>query len=92
MKIIVSFLLAAIALSGIAQLKPIASGVIHWDSLPVKKQLQRESRSIANGTTAEFEYFDIHATTQQKGAAAKPAHTQKDIEELIIIKEGAMKY
>ena len=91
MKIILCCLLHTIAFNGIAQLKPIQSGVIHWDSLTVKKDGQRESRKIATGTTNEFEYFEIHATTQLKGAIAKPAHTQKDIEELIIIKAGTMK-
>lgn len=74
-----------------AQLQPIESGVFKWNSLPVKKEAQRESRKLAEGTTAEFEYFEIHATTQMKGAIPRPVHTQKDIEELIIIKEGTMK-
>ncbi len=74
-----------------AQLQPIESGVFKWNSLPVKKEAQRESRKLLEGTTAEFEYFEIHATTQMKGAIPRPAHTQKDIEELIIIKEGIMK-
>jgi mannose-6-phosphate isomerase-like protein (cupin superfamily) len=79
------------AMNTFAQLQPIASGVFKWNSLPVKKEAQRESRKLAEGTTAEFEYFEMHATTQMKGAAPRPAHTQKDIEELIIIKEGTMK-
>ena len=91
MKIILFSLFFTITLPGIAQLQPIESGVIHWDSLPVKKDSLRESRKIANYTTNEFEYFKIHATTQLKGAVPRPAHTQKDIEELIIIKTGTMK-
>ena len=91
MKIILFILFFAITLHGIAQLQPIESGVIHWDSLPVKKDGLRESRNIANLSTNEFEYFKIHATTQLKGALPKPAHTQKDIEELSIIKTGTMK-
>ncbi|MEI9810108.1 MAG: hypothetical protein WDO16_20810 [Bacteroidota bacterium] len=59
--------------------------------MPVKKNNQRESRKIAEGTTPEFDYFEIHATTQEKGAAPRPAHTQKDREELVIIKEGTAK-
>lgn len=57
----------------------------------MKKDNQRESRKIAEGTTPEFEYFEIHATTQQKGAVPRPTHTQKDIEEIIIVKEGTVK-
>jgi len=73
------------------QLLPITSGVFNWDKLPVKKDEQREGRKIAEGTTAEFEYFEMHATTQMKGAVPRPPHTQKDIEEVIIIKEGKVK-
>jgi quercetin dioxygenase-like cupin family protein len=79
------------ALNTVAQLQPIGSGVYHWNELTVKKDSLRESRKILQGTTAEFEYFSIHASTQFKGAAPRPAHKQKDIEELIIIKEGTMK-
>ncbi len=78
-------------MNAFSQLKPVGSAVIKWDGLPVKKDIQRESRKLAEGTTSEFEYFEIHATTQEKGAVPRPAHTQKDIEELIIIKEGTMK-
>lgn len=74
-----------------AQLQPITSGVYHWNDLAVKKEAQRESRKIAEGTTAEFSYFEIHATTQYKGAVPRPAHAQDSLEELIIIKEGTLK-
>jgi mannose-6-phosphate isomerase-like protein (cupin superfamily) len=91
MKIILLFLLHTIVMNAFAQLKPVESGVIHWADLTVKKDNQRESRRIAEGTTHEFEYFEIHATTQEKGAAPRPPHAQKDIEEMIIIKEGTVK-
>jgi quercetin dioxygenase-like cupin family protein len=77
-------------MNAFTQPQPIGSGVFHWNELLVKKDVQREGRKIAEGSTNEFEYFEIHATTQEKGAIAKPVHTQKDIEELIIIKEGTM--
>jgi mannose-6-phosphate isomerase-like protein (cupin superfamily) len=91
MKIILLFLLHTIAMHTFAQPVPVGSGAFHWSDLPVKKDNQREGRKIAEGTTHEFEYFEIHATTQEKGALPRPAHTQKDIEELIIVKEGTMK-
>lgn len=91
MKFILLFLIHTVVMNTFAQLKPIESGVIHWADLPVKKDAQREGRKIAEGTTNEFDYFEIHATTQEKGAAPRPAHTQKDREEVIIIKEGTMK-
>src|SRR6185369_13034896 len=90
-KIIFSLLLNTITMSAFAQLHAITSGSFHWSEFPVKKADQRESRKIAEGTTTEFEYFEIHVTTQEKGALPRPAHDQKDIEELIIIKEGTIK-
>ena len=74
-----------------SQLKPVSSGIFSWNELPVKKEAQRESRKITEGTTNEFDYFEIHATTQQKGAVPRPPHAQDSIEEVIIIKEGKLK-
>jgi quercetin dioxygenase-like cupin family protein len=91
MKLITFLFLQLIAMTATAQLKPITSGVYHWNELPVKKDVQREFRSIMEGTTNEFSYFEVHATTQEKGATPKPPHAQTDIEELMIIKEGKMK-
>jgi quercetin dioxygenase-like cupin family protein len=91
LKIFSLFFLQLLLMNASAQLPPVTSGVFHWADLPVKKEEQRETRKIAEGTTAEFQYFEIHATTQIKGAAPRPPHTQKDIEELIIVKEGKVK-
>jgi (S)-ureidoglycine aminohydrolase len=78
-------------LSASAQLKPIEPGVYHWKDLPVKKSTDRESRRIFEGTSPHFEYLEIHATTQMPGAKPSPPHDNKDIEEIIIVKEGKMK-
>ncbi len=91
MKYILLFLSYTIAMTTSAQLKPISSGVYHWNELPTKKDSLRQSFKIAEGTTTEFEYFEMHATTQEKGAVPRPPHTQENIEEVIIIKEGLMK-
>ncbi len=91
MKCMFSLLLFSIAITSVGQLQPVGSAVFHWNELPVIKKDQRESRKITEGTTFEFDYFEIHATTQEKGATAKPAHTQPNTEELIIIKEGTLK-
>jgi len=91
MKPIAILLFQLIAMTATAQLKPITSGVYHWNQLPAKKDVQREIRTIMEGTTHEFSYFEVHATTQEKGATPKPPHAQTDIEELMIIKEGRMK-
>lgn len=78
-------------MSAFAQLQPVTSGVFHWSELPVKKDKQREGRKIAEGTTTEFSWFEIHATTQYEGATPRPPHAQDSLEELIIIKEGKLK-
>lgn len=91
MRISILFLLQLFVMDTFSQLKPIGSGVYHWAKLPVKKDGLREGRKIVEGTTNEFSYFEIHATTQQKGAIPRPPHAQDSVEELIIIKEGALK-
>lgn len=68
----------------------ISSGVFHWDQLPSKIGDKRISRKIFEGSSTEFSFFEIHATTQEKGAVPSPPHTQEDIEEVIIIKEGTL--
>jgi quercetin dioxygenase-like cupin family protein len=85
------FILLVTSMNISAQLLPITSGTFRWNELPVKKEERREGRKITEGTTSEFEYFEIHATTQMKGAIPRPPHTQNDIEEVIIIKEGKVK-
>jgi len=90
MKILFVTLISILAMNSSAQLPPVGSGVFHWADLPVKKSDQRESRKLVEGTTYEFDYFEIHATTQEKGAKPRPPHVQKDREELIIVKEGTM--
>ena len=91
MKYLSFIILLFIVMNSDAQLKSIGSGVFVWNDLPVKKEAERESRKIAEGTTREFEYFEIHASTQYKGAVPRPPHAQENIEELIIIKEGKLK-
>jgi len=86
------FILIFISVQAMAQLKPIPSGVYHWSDVPVVKSDDREGRKFLEGTTSEFDYFEIHASTQFKGALPRPPHAQTDIEELIYIKEGTMKF
>ena len=91
MKILLTCLFYIITINAFTQLQPVPSGVFHWNDAPVTKGDQREGRKIAAGTTNEFDYFEIHASTQEKGALPRPPHAQKDREELIIVKEGKMK-
>lgn len=90
MKLILSALALLLFQPATAQLKPVGDGVFHFNESPVTKAELRETRKMTEGTTTEFEYFKVHVTTQQKGALPRPAHAQKDIEELIIITEGTM--
>ncbi len=75
-----------------AQLPFFPSGVYAWDKQTVKKSEDREVRQLMEGQTTHFEYLEIHATTQYKGAKPRPPHVQKDLEELILVKEGTMKF
>jgi quercetin dioxygenase-like cupin family protein len=74
-----------------AQDPGVESGVYVWNELPKREGGQRISRKIMEGSSPHFEFLEIHATTQSKGAKPSPPHTQKDIEEILIVKEGLMK-
>jgi (S)-ureidoglycine aminohydrolase len=91
MKTILYFTLSLMSLSSAAQLQPVGTGVYKWADLPVKVEPERETRSVFEGTCPRFKYLEIHATTQKQGAKPRPAHANKDIEELIIVKEGKLK-
>ncbi|MFN8253654.1 MAG: cupin domain-containing protein [Ferruginibacter sp.] len=90
MKYILTLVTLLVFNCAVAQLKPVGYGVFHFSESPVTKGELRETRKMAEGTTTEFEYFKVHVTTQQKGAVPRPAHAQKDIEELIIVTEGTL--
>jgi quercetin dioxygenase-like cupin family protein len=92
MKRILLVILQIISIQTMAQFKLIPSGVYHWSETPVKKGEDREGRRFLEGSSPQFEYLEIHATTQQKGAKPRPPHAQKDIEEVLIVKEGTMKF
>ena len=76
----------------IAQLAAIPSGVYHLADMPITKSADRESRRFMEGSTFELSFLEIHATTQYKNALPKPSHTQTDVEELLYVKEGKMKF
>jgi len=92
MKRIVLVILIFIPTLSMAQFNPVLSGSYHWSDIPVTKSEGREGRKFVEGTTSEFSYFEIHASTQFKGAVPRPPHAQTDIEELIFITEGSMKF
>ena len=91
MKILLISILCVLSLAAFAQLPPVQPGVYRWADRPVKVSEDRESGIFLEGTSPEFEYIKIHATSQFPGAKPGPAHANKDMEELIIVKEGTMK-
>lgn len=91
MKTLLICILCALSQAIFAQLQPVQSGVFHWADRPVKVSEGRESGVFLEGTSPEFEYLKIHATTQFPGAKPGKAHTNNDMEEMIIVKEGTMK-
>ncbi len=92
MKIVFSIVLVCFfTQTTMAQLKPVNPGVYKWADLPVKAGKDRESRQILEGISTHFEYLEIHATTQFKGAKPAAAHANDDIEECIIVKEGKLR-
>lgn len=91
MKILLISILSVFVLTAIAQLPSVNPGVYRWADRPVKVNEDRESGIFLEGTSPHFEYVKIHATTQNPGAKPGKAHANKDMEELIIVKEGTMK-
>lgn len=87
MKIQMLVMLHAVFLSSFAQLAPVPSGVVHWKDLTVTKENEVVLRQILKGTTAEFDYFELYASTLEKGKGL-PTVKDDELEELYIIKEG----
>jgi len=91
MKILLISIICISGLTTFAQLEPVKTGAYHWADSPAKVVEDRESRTFLEGTSHHLDYIKIHATTQYPGAKPRPAHANKDAEELIIVKEGTMK-
>jgi quercetin dioxygenase-like cupin family protein len=91
MKLSIILFFMSLSLLSNAQLPVVKSGVYVWNELLKREGGQRLSRKIMEGSSPHFEFLEIHATTQSKGAKPFPPHTQKNIEEILIVKEGLMK-
>lgn len=91
MKIILTIISCFFTLTIMAQLEPVNTGVYKWADLPVKPGEDREGKKILEGVSTHFEYLEIHATTQFKGAKPSRAHANDNIEECIIVKEGILR-
>lgn len=90
-KLFISTILSVFVVATFAQLSPVKPGVYRWADRPVKVSGDRESGVFLEGISPFFDYLKIHATTQFPGAKPSPAHANKDMEELVIVKEGTMK-
>ncbi len=90
-RLLLLFLVINTGFIGMAQLKEVDSGIYKWSELPIKEGNQRVGRKIMEGSSPHFSFLEIHATTQDKGAKPAPPHTQENIEELVIVKEGTLK-
>jgi quercetin dioxygenase-like cupin family protein len=91
MKKILSSIFSILTSATFAQLPQVNAGVYRWADHPPKVGVDRETRRFLEGTSPHIKYLEIHATTQYPGAKPSNAHANKDIEELIIVKEGEMK-
>jgi (S)-ureidoglycine aminohydrolase len=69
------------------------STVIYWDSLKVTSQNGRQRRMLLpKSTSTHLNLLSVHATTQEPGISPNPPHPNQDIDELLIIKEGKVKF
>lgn len=78
-----------------AQLLPVASGVFHWANgsaiVEGEGDGKREIKSILEGTCSGFKFFAIYAVTEKEGVKPPSTNINKDIEQLIIVKEGKVR-
>jgi (S)-ureidoglycine aminohydrolase len=90
---LISFLCCSISLfAQKTELKEVPSQVVYWDSLTAKTDNGRTRRLLLEGTTAHLKYFRVHATTIQAGQTPNPPHPNKDADELLIVREGKVKF
>ncbi|MFN3851827.1 MAG: cupin domain-containing protein [Spirosomataceae bacterium] len=90
---ILSFCCFAMQVFGQNPLPEMKSGVIYWDSLKVKSADGKHRRLLQpQSSTTHLKLFSVHATTQDAGTKPNPPHPNKDADELLIIKEGKIKF
>jgi XRE family transcriptional regulator, regulator of sulfur utilization len=63
--------------------------VYNWNSIPVVKNANGESRQFLRAPTATLDQLEIHATTLNPGAQSHPPHRHFN-EEVIIIDRGTV--
>ncbi|MCY1720609.1 cupin domain-containing protein [Prolixibacteraceae bacterium Z1-6] len=78
-----------INISAFAQnLEKLETSVYDWNKLEIVKTQSGEKRQLFEGHTNALSYFEVHVTTLNPGKAPHGSHVHKDMEELIIVKEG----
>ncbi|MFY9152197.1 MAG: cupin domain-containing protein [Prolixibacteraceae bacterium] len=90
-KLLVFSLINLLALATFAQLQEVKPDAYRWAGRNLKISPDRESGVFLEGISPHLDYVKIHATTQFPGTKPSPEHANKDMEELIIVKEGTMK-
>jgi quercetin dioxygenase-like cupin family protein len=69
----------------------LTARVYHFDSLETKKDSSRDRKQILDGRTPDLRSLEIHVSTLDPGKAPHPPHSHKDMEELVIVKEGRLR-
>lgn len=69
----------------------VASDVYVWNAFKPAKKENRDKKEILQGRTKFLQTLEIHTSTLAPNAAAGPAHSHDDLEELVIVKEGKLK-
>lgn len=81
----------ALASAAFGQKQTAESRVYNWDELKPVKDEYRIRRQAIDGSTGTLASFTVHISTLEPGLMPHAAHTHPDEEELIIIREGALK-
>ncbi len=92
MKYCLILFLINFSILSMAQPNKPTSGLYKWNDLIAKSGDHRVGRQLMEGSTQLFEYFEVHATTQEKGAMPRPPHAQEAIEEIMIVTEGTLRF
>ncbi len=91
MKMLLLFFFTALCASAAAaQVAPVASGVYRWHEPTGVETDTGETRPILGGTTTPLAHLEIRAATLAPGQASHAGPAHGDLEELVIVKEGAL--
>jgi XRE family transcriptional regulator, regulator of sulfur utilization len=87
---LVSILATSCALAVVAPKSPILGwSVYDWNSIPVVKNANGESRQFFRAPTATLDQLEVHATTLEPGRQSHPPHRHFN-EEIIVVDHGTV--